>query len=50
MTRGARYKHHVVEFTEGQGASNRLVPSRNTSSQGGGAVIGVDADDEVAEV
>lgn len=47
VTRGARFKHHVVEFSEGQGAANRLVPSKSSNN---GALIGVDQDDDVAEV
>merc|ERR1719438_144354 len=44
MTRGARFKQHVVEFSEGSGAANRLVPS---SSRGGsGPLIGLDQDEE----
>jgi len=66
MTRSARFKHHVVEFNEASGAANRLVPSRSTSSSSGGlgghhsssggaggggsALIGIDQDDDVAEV
>lgn len=54
MTRGARFKQHVVEFNESSGAANRLVPSSNrgstTANGNGGALIGVDHDDDVAEV
>merc|ERR1711878_190309 len=39
VTRGARFKQHVVEYTEGNGAANRLVPSsRNGGSTNGQAV------------
>ena len=52
VTRGARFKQHVVEFTEGNGAANRLVPSSrnggNTSQ--GKAVIGADQEDDIVEV
>ena len=47
ISRGARFKQHVVEFSEGSGAANRLVPSK---SAGGGSLVGVDQDDDVAEV
>ena len=57
MTRGARFKQHVVEFNESSGAANRLVPSRSSTSSagslataGGGALIGIDHEDDVAEV
>merc|ERR1719415_51513 len=50
VTRGARFKQHVVEFTEGNGAANRLVPSsRNggSTNHGGKAVIGADQEDDI---
>jgi len=64
MTRGARFKQHVVEFNESSGAANRLVPSRRCSSSspggtspggGGGsggtsALMGIDHDEDIAEV
>ena len=53
VTRGARFKQHVVEFTEGNGAANRLVPSsRNggSTNHGGKAVIGADQEDDIVEV
>lgn len=59
ITRSARFKQHVVEFNESSGAANRLVPSRPSSSAGGtlgsaggsgSALIGIDQDEDVAEV
>eukprot|EP00093_Oithona_nana_P012596 12596.XXX_533412_535134_1 [CDS] Oithona nana genome sequencing. len=51
VTRGARFKQHVVEYTEGNGAANRLVPSsRNGGSTNGQAVIGADQEDDIVEV
>jgi len=59
ITRSARFKQHVVEFNESSGAANRLVPSRSSSSSAGGtlgsssgsgALIGIDQDEDVAEV
>ena len=46
VTRGARFKQHVVEFSEGSGAANRLVPSRRNSSP----LVGVDQEDDIADV
>lgn len=45
--RGARFKQHVVEFTEGSGAENRLVASRRNSQSG---IMVSDQDEDVAEV
>ena len=46
ITRSARFKQHVVEYSEGTGAANRLVPSRRNS----GALIGVDQEDDIVDV
>jgi len=51
--RGARFKKHVVEFTEGSGAENRLVPSssRNSpASSSGAATAIVDMDEDIVDV
>ena len=49
--RSARFKKHVVEFSEGSGrAENRLVPDPQQKSGGGAGVGLVDYDEEIADV
>ena len=48
--RGARFKKHVVEYTEGSGAENRLVPSKPATSVGLTSSGSIDLDDDVADV
>ena len=45
--RGARFKKHVVEYTEGCGAENRLVPSKPLNNAARSAI---DLDDDIADV
>jgi len=50
--RGARFKKHVVEFTEGNGAENRLVASKQTPGTNTGSTSSsfLDVDEEVVDV
>merc|ERR1719312_332330 len=50
--RGARFKKHVVEFTEGNGAENRLVATKQTPGTNPGSSSGsfLDVDEDVVDV
>jgi hypothetical protein len=55
-SRGARFKKHVVEFSEGSGAQSRLVPAKENldsnpnSQQQSRDTIPADLDDDIADV
>jgi len=49
--RGARFKKHVVEFTEGSGAENRLVPSKQTpGTSTGSPSTSLDVEEDIVDV
>jgi len=49
--RSARFKKHVVEFTEGSGAENRLVASKGTpGTNSGSSTSQLDIEEDVVDV